>query len=121
MCLNEMMLHVWTVLLCSRWHPVYKPRGERILVERQSRVCMSVIRIILDRYTEIKTTPSRGKRFFVSPKFPDSLRAQLSHLSVGNEGSFPRHGGGMMTHLDAVLRLGMSGAIRQLPQLVFMV
>jgi len=82
---------------------------------------MSVTPTILNRYTAIKTTPRRGKRFFVSPKCPDSLRAQLSRLSVGTEGSFPRHKGGMMSHLDAVLRLRMSGAIPQLPQLVFMV
>ena len=87
-------LHVWTVLLCSRWHPVYKPRGERILVERQSRVCMSVIPTTLNRYTAINITPNRGKRFFVSPNCPDSLRAQLSCLAVGTEGSFPRHKSG---------------------------
>jgi len=54
-------------------------------------VCMSVIQTILNRYTAIKTTPSRDKRFFISPKCPGSLRAQMRHLSVGIEGSFPRH------------------------------
>ena len=110
--------------LCSRWHPVYKPRGERILVEHQSRVRMSVIPTILNRYIAIKTTPSRGKRFFAFPKCPDSLRALLNLLSVGTGGFFPRHkreGVKMMTHLGAVLWLRVSGAIPQLPQHVFMV
>jgi len=93
------------------------------IMNRYTAICMSVTPTILNRYTAIKTTPSRRKRFFVCPKFPDSLRAQLAAFQWVMRDPSPgiRGGGVMMTHLDAVLRLRMCGAIPQFPQLVFMV